>query len=445
MKKNITILAALILLSACQKDEFVGQVVENSPYHLLGGETSIDANHSNAFGLPAPNLDAQNLALHNEGDARFNDKFVSAPAQINPGLGPLFNNRSCIACHVLDGRSGLQTNFNTPGFMLLRLSMPGQNAHGGPLPIPGFGDQLQDQAIFGYQPEGKINLEWTYQTEYLADGTTINLRQPNISIRNPYQALPAGHMISARMPMPVFGLGLLEEIPVDQIMAKQDIDDRNQDGISGKANWVWDPISQSQQLGRFGWKANVSNLLHQNAAAYANDMGIANPIDMAGKSSPDISMETLKNVTLYTQTLAVPMARDQHQPNVVAGKRLFEKINCQDCHAGPYRTGPSKTPALAGQKIYPFTDMLLHDMGPDLADNRPDFLASGQEWRTRPLWGLGLSIKINGHQNFLHDGRAQSIEEAILWHGGEAIASKNAYKKLNKFERSYLISFLESL
>lgn len=446
------------IIYSCKDDiyEPIEEPVEDRT--LSGGGTTLIESHSNAFSMPAPNLTAAELAEHNEGDVGFEDVFVTAPANINPGLGPIFNNNSCIQCHPRDGRAKFPDNFENSNGFFLRTSIPGTDANGGPLPTPGFGLQIQNQAIFGYQAEAKVQVTFEYKTEVLADGTQVQLRKPIFSVKNPYIPFPSNAMLSPRMSMPVFGLGLIEAIPENRIVSLQDINDSDGDGISGKANYVWNPLTQKTELGRFGWKANTATVLLQSAGAYVHDMGVTNPVFPQetgyGQSNgsdglnddPEIGIQVLNAVALYCRTLAVPAARNYRDVSVNNGYKLFvNDLQCAKCHTPSHTTGNSDIAGLANQKIWPFSDFLVHDMGADLADHRPDFLANGFEWRTRPLWGIGLTDLINGHNNYLHDGRARSITEAILWHGGEAENSKQKFKQLPKQKRNELLAFLESL
>ena len=250
---------------------------------------------------------------------------------------------------------------------------------------------------------------------------------------------------------------MLEAVPDATILALADETDQNSDGISGKANLVWDVQKNGLSLGRFGWKANQPTLLQQVASAYNDDMGVTTSLLPRENSNgqlqhdgrnddPELSNEILEAVTFYVQTLAVPARRDLDDPIVQRGEELFEVAGCSGCHIPTLRTGVlPDVPAVSNQTIHPYTDLLLHDMGPGLADNRPDFRASGSEWRTPPLWGIGLIKTVNGHTNLLHDGRARGILEAILWHGGEADASREAVQQMSTSERDALIAFLESL
>ena len=339
----------------------------------------------------------------------------------------------------------------------MRASIFGQDEHGGPNPVPGFGVQIQNQAVFGFLPEARYQAAFIEKTETLADGTVIVLQKPVISLVNPYTNLPGGLMLSPRIATPVFGLGLLEAIAEQDILANQDINDANGDGISGKANYVWDPYLEQTVLGRFGWKANTGTLLVQCTAAYVEDMGITNyvfPNETGHNQSngqdghdddPEIPQAIVDQVVLYCKTLAVPGARNINSKSVKEGARLFESLECSKCHIPKQVTGPSSISALAYQTIYPYSDMLLHDMGDDLADDRPDFLATGREWKTRPLWGIGLTGLVNGHTTFLHDGRAKNLTEAILWHGGEAQKAKEKFKQLSAAKRNALLESLNSL
>ena len=456
------ILSVPILLSACDSESPVA--VESTPVfstsEFSGGETTVFDASSHAFSIPAPNLSTAALAKHLEGDVEFEAVFVTAPAVVNPGLGPIYNNISCINCHSRDGRG------RPPGIdeglvsLLFRLSLPkAEDSVAGkpPTPVPGFGTQLNNRAIVEANPEGKVKIEYTEQTLTTADGTRVHLRHPNYTLTETYQPLPENVEVSPRVAPAVFGLGLLEAIPENAILAYADEADIDGDGISGKPNYVWDVVAQRYTLGRFGWKANQPTLLQQVAAAYNDDMGITTSLffveNSAGQSqltehgvTPEVSDEILEVVAFYVQTLAVPARRDVDDPQVKLGEQLFAKAQCASCHVPTLRTGVlAGVPSVSNQTIHPYTDLLLHDMGPDLADNRPDFHASGREWRTPPLWGIGLVQRVNGHTNFLHDGRARDLMEAILWHGGEAEASRQTVKQMSKAERDALIAFLESL
>lgn len=424
---------------------------------LAGGETTVFINTSNAYGTPAANLAGADLALHLTGDLLFESVYVTPPNKVNGGLGPIFNNSSCISCHPKDGRAPFPTDLNARSGFFMRVSLPGIAENGGPVPVPGFGLQIQNQAVFGVEPEAQFHVTYSTIVEEFADGTKVTLRKPHYSLVNGYIPIPSAILISPRVGSPVFGLGLLEAIPEADILAQIDANDANQDGIYGKANYVYDVVSKQTKLGRFGWKANTATLLEQCAAAFNNDMGITNYVfpyetgygqtngDDGLKAGLEISNDIVDAVTFYTQTLAVPASRFHENMDVRNGARIFEEIDCAKCHVPKQKTGPSPIKALAYQTFYPYTDMLLHDMGEGLADNRPDFMANGREWKTRPLWGIGFQFLVNGHTQFLHDGRAANLTEAILWHGGEAQRAKDKFKQLSKKEREDLLAFLNSL
>jgi CxxC motif-containing protein (DUF1111 family) len=419
---------------------------------LSGGQTSIMNRTSRAFDNPAANLTEGELDRHSEANATFNDVFVSAPAKVNPGLGPLFNNTSCNGCHLRNGRGmpviGSATSLKSQ--LLVRVSLPNGQPEvvGGAGSVPNIGTQIHDHAIYGFKPDAAVDLKWQETSGKYADGVEYKLRSPIITITLPDgKPLPPEAMTSLRLPPPVIGLGLLEAIEDRAILALADPEDKNGDGISGKPNMVWNVEQKATTLGRFGLKANQPNLRQQTAAAYVNDMGVTNPVfpDPSGKN--DITEEKLVSGTFYTQSLTVP-ARSVamiNDPVVQKGDRLFRNADCASCHIQTLRTGDNKLPAVANQTIHPYTDLLLHDMGSDLADNRPDFLASGTEWRTSPLWAIGLTQTVLPYSGFLHDGRARTLEEAILWHGGEAQKSKQAFLNMNQSDRTALVQFLNSL
>lgn len=455
MKKTILAIGWAVLILSCTENG------DNAPSRLegenAGGETTVYVSTSQAFGLPAPNLSAEHLEKHLLGDIGFEAQFVANPAPRNGGLGPVFNNISCNGCHPSDGRASFPENINALSGFFYKISLPGNDEHGGPAPVPGFGTQLQHQSIYGFEAEGKMSVTFQDQTVLLADGTTVTLQKPVYSIISPYFPLPGNVMISPRIGMPVFGLGLLEAIPEAAILANADPDDRDKDEISGKANYVWNPVSETTQLGRFGWKAGTPSVLVQTAGAFNEDMGLTNFLKPAESSanqangdpnavSPEVTRELLENVVFYSLTLGVPAGRNFDDPNVISGQKIFEQLKCATCHIPSFTTGNYEgIPEISNQKIFPYTDMLLHDMGDDLADNRPEFLANGKEWKTRPLWGIGLTAVTSGHTSFLHDGRARNIIEAILWHGGEAEKSRNDFKKLSAKDREMLLEFLQSL
>jgi CxxC motif-containing protein (DUF1111 family) len=257
----------------------------------------------------------------------------------------------------------------------------------------------------------------------------------------------------------MIGLGLLEVVPQDEILAREDPEDADGDGISGRANHPFDPIAGAPALGRFGWKANQPGLLQQNTGAFLGDIGITSALHPEqncteaqtecaaafAPSEPEADELIVDRVTFYSRTIAVPARRDVGDPLVLQGRELFAELGCAACHVPTLRTGASEIGQLVDQTIWPYTDLLLHDMGEGLADGRPDYEASGTEWRTPPLWGIGLVHTVNDHDNLLHDGRARGVAEAILWHGGEAQEARDAFVSLPRDEREALLAFMRSL
>ena len=431
---------------------------------LAGGQTTVVNRTSSAFEQPSAGLSEADLDKHTESDIAFEAVFVTPPATVNPGLGPLFNNASCAGCHIRNGR-GLPEK----GQLLVRVSSTEAQAVANPSkqpekpvifdyhpeaaitlgnapPVDGIGTQIQDQGVYGYPPEATVEIEWRESEGKYGDATPYQLRSPVAKVvQRQNKPLPQDVMTSLRIPSPVFGAGLLEAIADQTIRELADPEDRDGNGISGRPNEVWDVVKEQVVLGRFGWKANNPDILQQTASAYINDMGVTSPMFPEADGSSEINQETLDNATFYTQTLAVPARTLLDDPQVQRGEKLFTEANCTACHVAQLRTGDYQIQELANQTIYPYTDMLLHDMGSGLADNRPDFKATGTEWRTQPLWGIGLTQTVLPYSGYLHDGRARTLEEAILWHSGESENAKERFRNMNKKDRDALVSFLRSL
>ncbi len=412
---------------------------------LPGGDTTIADRTSQAYRLPAPNLDPDALALHLDGDVAFGATFVTAPAPVNAGLGPVYNNTSCGGCHAGDGRGLPQLGTGPVSQSLVRVSLAEgtPDVPGGAVAVPGVGTQIQDHAIFGMLPEAVPTLTWTDVDGTYGDGTAYRLRAPRVALAWTEEA-PAGVMTSLRQPPPVFGLGLLEAIDEATMQAFADPDDRDRDGISGRINYVWDVALGRAMPGRFGLKANTPNLRQQAAAAYVNDMGVSNPVFTDGDGGHDVDEARLAATAFYTATLAVP-ARAPANAAAARGEQLFDEYRCAGCHVPVLVTGDSPIAAVAHQTIQPFTDLLVHDMGDGLADGRPDFGADGREWRTSPLWGLGLAETVLVGARYLHDGRARTLDEAILWHGGEAEPARERFRTATSADRAALVAFLMTL
>ena len=455
MKRTASLLLLCTLVCACRKPEPFDDL--DTARWFAGGQQTVFVTGNGAYSQPFPNMSEAALEIHDVGDLQFEATFVSAPAPTNAGLGPVFNSVSCASCHIADGRG---TPGAVGGFirsLLFRISIPGEDEHGGPLAVPGFGSQLQHRAIADALPEADMEIAYVEVPGSYGDGSPFSLRQPAYSIGNAYTSWPSGAMLSPRLAPPVFGLGLLEAIDEGDVLAGADPGDADGDGISGRANMVWDPAEQRARLGRFGWKSGAPSLLVQTAGAYHQDMGITSPLfpqeASAGQpqadgypDDPELSDSLLHAVAFYVRTLAVPGRRDADDPEVMRGEQLFTSARCDRCHVPEQHTAVNVAfPGLSNQRIFPYTDLLLHEMGEGLADGRPDFLADGREWRTAPLWGLGLSQVVNGHEEFLHDGRARGMEEAVLWHGGEAQFSRDQFAAMSAADRAALIAFLRSL
>jgi CxxC motif-containing protein (DUF1111 family) len=461
MVKRLTlagqILLVIVTLSSC--DHSTELPLNRSSEIASGGSnmTVYDAS-GQAFGQPGPGLPADAQQKNAAGDVIFEAAYVAPPSPAFAGLGPILNNNSCSSCHIHDGRGRPPLAGQVPTSMLYRISIPGTDpVTGGPLAAPGFGTQVQTQGVTATVPEmANVQIDYTTISVAYADGTSVTLQKPTYTPVNPYIALPSNYLLSPRVAPAVFGLGLLEAVDDETILALADENDANGDGISGKANFVWDQQLQSSKLGRFGWKANQPGLVQQTAGAFNQDMGVTGNLfpDESSAGQPqaiashpiEVSDDYVQRVVDYMRTLGVPARRNVNDVSVSRGETVFGNLGCAGCHIAKLETGTSPYfSALSNQTIRPYTDLLLHDMGDDLADNRPDFLAGGSEFRTAPLWGIGLAEVVNNYTFFLHDGRARSLEEAIVWHGGEGEKSKDAFVKLSKNDRDAVIKFLQSL
>jgi len=445
------------------------------PESLTAGAFSVADDTANAFSVPVAMLDKEQAEAFIKGKEQFNEAWVVAPEPNGVwGLGPTFNEDRCAHCHVNNGRAKAPENGQEAQLgLLVRLSIPGQGAEGGPNPHAAYGDQLQNRGIPGRVPEEGHAIV-TYQTREvsLAGGEKINLRVPTIQFKDlHFGELAKDTMISPRIAPAMVGMGLLEAVPEEMIVAIA----KQQEGlgVGGKPNYVWDYEADRVALGRFGWKANQPTLRQQTAAAFLGDIGATTymfpeencpavqteclNVPSASKCGgqggctgnafrPEVIPSRLSNITLYLQALGVPARRAAGEPEVKRGEGLFAQASCGACHVGELRTGPKPALRSAGDiVIHPYTDLLLHDMGEELADGRPDFKAGGREWRTPPLWGIGLLPKVSGHSDLLHDGRARIITEAILWHGGQAEKSREAFRNMPKADREALVKFVESL
>ena len=459
-----------------------------------GGDTGISISSAESYSKPSSNLTASRKGHFFIGNAFFRQPWVIAPASTDSrdGLGALFNVAACQSCHVKDGRGHApMTSDDDADSLLIRLAMPAttdeqrqqlQNSLIEKVVHPMYGGQLQDRGIQGVPAEARIAVQWTDKPVTFADGHIETLRAPTFNLTKPgYGAFDDDLMVSPRVALPMIGLGLLEQIP-DEAIKKQAVDNKNSTNgdISGKFNWVMDPQTGKHALGRFGWKAGQTKLITQNQSAFNEDMGLTSNIrphescmptqtacmnattgaDEQGNGKPPVEVndEVAKFVEFYTRNLAVPHRRDADDTLVLAGKKRFYDMGCQSCHTPRYQLPKTDDDHLEqhGQVIYPYTDLLLHDMGDDLADRtiagklpakniQVEFLANSYEWRTPALWGIGLAQTVDPQATFLHDGRARTLMEAVLWHGGEAQKQQQKVLKLDKQGRSELNAFLQSL
>lgn len=459
--------AALAWLATAQEEAAL------APGALSAGTFTSTVLGPDAFSLPVATLDATQSKDFLEGRGFFHEAWVVAPDMSGVwGLGPTFNEDRCAKCHERNGRSAAPSDAAEPmRGMLVRLSLPGQNDHGAPRPHPDYGDQLNDKHIPGVPAEGRALMCYEMRKVALEGGELVELRVPQLQFED-LQFGPLGDdvLVSARIAPAVFGLGLLEAVPEADLLAIAERQPRR--GVTGRPNYVWDYENARRTLGRFGWKATQPSLRQQVASAFLGDIGATSWIfrdencpgrqtqcrDMpsavrcggqggcTGQYRPEVMPSRLSHITTYLQALAVPARRNTEDVEVRQGEELFQQAGCAVCHVPELRTGATAAMrSAANQIIHPYTDLLLHDMGEALADHRPDFLADGREWRTPPLWGLGLYKAVNGNADLLHDGRARNVTEAILWHGGEAEAARDIFAGLKQGQRSALVKFVESL
>jgi CxxC motif-containing protein (DUF1111 family) len=458
MRLRALAITTIALCAACGDSSSSGENKADASLALLGGDTTIFSVGPESFAYPARNLSPDHRSLFQLGDGMFNRNWVTAPAtpQGNDGLGPTFNGRSCSACHADNGRGAPPIEQDEPFLgLLLRVSVPGQNEHGGPKPDPIYGDQINPFGLLNVAGEATPTVSYSEQPGKYGDGKRYSLRTPSYAIASPaYGPLAADLMVSPRLAPQTIGLGLLEAVTESTL---EGFAKRN----GGHLNHVWDEAKQATVAGRFGWKANQPSIKQQVYGAARNDIGITNALFTtencptaqdqcadAPRSLTQPELEPLKGDSLVAHGMshAVPARRDLDDPLTQRGEELFDQIGCGDCHIAELKTGTLEGwPELSKQTIHPFTDLLLHDMGPDLADGRPDFEATGSEWRTPPLWGLGLVSSINDQLFLLHDGRARGFEEAILWHGGQGKRAGEAFRTSPEKDREALVDFLSSL
>lgn len=451
-----------------------------NPYEArsAGAATVRARGNADAFSQPSANIGFDGELTFKVGNGLFRKLWVSSPSSTlaSDGLGPMYNARSCQRCHLKDGRGHTPDGPHDSAVSLfLRVSIPAEPSAEIPLirdylatlPDPTYGNQLQDFALPGHAAEYRLVVNYDMLDIRLSGGQSARLRKPTYDAADlGYGPLHPKVMLSPRIAPQMIGLGLLEAIPTADILALADPEDSDGDGISGRPNVVWSREFDLPMLGRFGHKAGMPTLREQTAAAFAGDIGISSPLfpephgectdrQRACIGAPhgdgddrgfEIDDQGLDLVTFYSRNLSVPARRGHDNPDVLRGKQLFHETGCASCHNPAFVTHRLAQPsAQSFQLIWPYTDLLLHDMGDGLADHRPEARATGREWRTPPLWGIGMTQNVSGHSFFLHDGRARSLLEAILWHGGEAEKARQTVITMPPPDRAALIRFLESL
>ena len=412
-------------------------------------------------GFPAGQAEAEFL----RGNRIFNANWAPADrfdSESRDGLGPHYDALGCARCHVKNGRGRPpDPSRGDPGTLILKISQPGADPQRPPLPDPRYGGQLNYRAVDGVRPKGRIGISYEEVRGRFADGEAYSLRRPRFAVVEPaYGPFPPDLETSPRLPPPVIGLGLVEALSEADLLALADPEDADGDGISGRANYVIDPEDGRRKIGRFGWKAGAATLRQQTAGALSSDMGVTSPVfpqpncpaaEPACRAQPqgghpEIAEADLRSLVFYMQLLSPSGRRGSAEPQVVRGAEIFEDIGCAACHRVQITGGRHPEAGVLSDLVFhPYSDFLLHDMGEGLADGRSEYLASGREWRTPPLWGLGRTAEVNGQRFYLHDGRARSPAEAILWHGGEGAKSRDAFLRLTKAQRQALLRFLASL
>ena len=447
-----------------------GNTFELSPYEgrPAGAATAMEPLASAPFSNPTNGLTDDRALEFRLGEALFEKLWVQAPSSTisSDGLGPLYNARACSACHVNDGRGHPPSGDEPSLGLVLRLSQI--DAQGLIRPDPHYGFQLQDRAITGHAAEATLDVTYSNRAVELGDGSQIELRVPTYRLVDAaYGVKDTQTLTSPRVAPQMIGLGLLEAIPEEDILANADPTDTNGDGISGRPNKVWSREFDQWMLGRFGHKAGNPTVKQQSADAANGDIGLSSTLfptafgdctelqtdcrgerhgDTPSQNDRELGDTALDLMAFYAANLAVPAREHAADPDVLRGKALFHEAGCAACHQPSFVTHRLEDePERSFQLIWPYSDMLLHDMGEGLADHRPEWQANGREWRTAPLWGIGRTQQVSGQTTFLHDGRARSLLEAILWHGGEAEGARENIRQMDAADRGAIITFLESL
>lgn len=424
-----------------------------------------DAGLAELFSQAVPGLDAAERERFQRGRSLVRQSWVAAPSKDTgiDGLGPLYNRLACISCHPRNGRGRPPEAADERMLsMLVRLSVPGRDEHGGPKPHPAYGGQLNEEGVPGVPGEGLAVLTWRdVGTVALAGGESVALRKPHLDFRHLNYGSIAGVLTSPRVGEQMVGMGYLDAVSAATLEALAR--EAKPDGVKGRVNHVWNPETRRIEAGRFGYKANMPTLRAQSAGAFNGDLGITSPLfpdencmpaqracrkapHGGAGGDPELTAQQLDEVEFYLAHLAVPPQRNVDAEKIGRGGVVFAQAGCAVCHRPELRTDPQwRFPHLAGKTIRPYTDLLVHDMGIGLSDGRPDGEASGREWRTPPLWGIGLTAAVSESARYLHDGRARSLAEAIVWHGGEARAARDRFVRMSKEDREALRVFIDSL
>lgn len=463
LKYSFPICFSLLALFACENDGIdVDDIEVPAGFALSAGTATNFLTSSYAYDRSADWITGAYDKRFTRGDKLYDDIRTSSNG-IGGGLGPVYAGYSCGSCHRNAGRTQptlwSEGGSGSSGFSSMLVYISRKNGAF----FQDYGRVLHDQAIYGVKPEGKLKVEYTYETFQFPDGETYELCKPNYSIYEWYadSIKPEDLFCTVRIPLRHVGMGQMMALDPTEIEALAAKSNYPEYGISGRINYVTE--KGKKQIGISGNKANHADLTVE--LGFSSDLGVTNdrfPHEVGeGQSNmmgfamtgAQVSTEDMEDVDLYLQTLGVPARRNVDDPTVLQGEQLFYQAKCHLCHVTSLKTRPrgsvllnnTELPQLGNQVIHPYSDFLLHDMGVELGDDYPSGLANGNEWRTTPLWGLGLQEVVNGHTYYLHDGRARNLTEAIMWHGGEGAASRTLFSRMTKDERAALIKFLQSL
>ena len=460
----VLVILISLFFQACKEDEQADMLTPGGrvalPEELSAGASTIFTSTSKAYDTPADWVTGDLMELFLEGDALYDNPRVSGESPSSGGLGPVYAGYSCASCHNDAGRtrstlftSGGSGPYGFSSFLTFIRTPNDQN-------LRQYGRVLHDQAIYGSEPEGKLRATYTEKQYSFPDGERYSLIFPQYEIYDWYaDSIPVDQVeLSVRVPLRHVGMGLMMAVDQNEILRLATIQ-YPEFGISGKVNWVTE--RNKKYLGLSGHKAQHADLTVE--LGFSSDLGVTNdrfPHEVAegqsqvnGNYPIQVTTKEMAAVDFYMHALGVPARRAVSNPTVQKGEELFYQAKCHLCHTPTLHTQAggvslidgTRVPWLGSQVIHPYTDYLLHDMGPELGDDYSQFNATGDEWRTTPLWGVGLQEVVNGHSNFLHDGRARNFTEAIMWHGGEGDVSRQKFSKMTKEERKILIMFLRSL